>query len=441
MKILKNLARLLKIILPKSMRDYYPQMANNSKIFFSLNMLYTKVMRAKYHYKDIVRSLKNKEQITVAFFMEDCTSFKLSIVYELFKKDSKFNPVVVIIPQIIYGEKRMLDNMARCETLCKDRNYEYVVSYDKDNSTWMDVKKEISPDIIFFLNPWEGLTREEYFITNFHDSLNCYVPYSSTVFGGDMGIELNQTMHNLVWRFFIENKIVQDLSRKISVVKGTNTVVTGFPGLDIYLDPLYKPKNGWKHQQRVKIIWAPHHTIEDNPFLRWSNFLKYYEFFVTVALSHVDTIQIAFKPHPMLKDKLYELWGKERTEAYYLSWEAMPNTQLEESAYEDLFASSDALIFDSCSFITEYLYTKKPSLFLYKDTMEGQFNEFGLQALHCHRLGYGESDIMSFINSLIAGERDPLGERKAQFYDAWLVPPNRKSASLNIFEDIQKVLN
>lgn len=429
----------LKAILPKSVQDmlfrYYNQL-NYSKN-------YKKTIKATYksfNYENTIKSLKAKEKVTVAFFMEDCTSWKLATLYDLFQKDVKFKPFIVIIPYIVYGEKRMLDMFSKCESLCKERGYDYVLTYNKESNTWRDVRNEISPDIVFFSNPWEGLTKDEYFITNFPISLNCYVTYSSEVYGGNLDIDLNQKLHNYVWRYFLENEIIQKLSKKTSIIKGKNTIVTGFPGLDIYLDPLYKPKNVWKHNQPIKIIWAPHHTIEDNPYLQWSNFLKYHAFFVDIAKSYADTIQIAFKPHPILKDKLYDLWGIEKTDLYYDLWEKMPNTQLEESAYEDLFACSNGMIFDSCSFLNEYLYTKKPSLFLYKDSMDGQFNEFGMKALHCHQLGYSESDIISFIDSLVKGEKDPLAEKKEDFYNTYLVPSNHKSASMNIFEEIQNVL-
>jgi CDP-glycerol glycerophosphotransferase (TagB/SpsB family) len=106
-------------------------------------------------------------------------------------------------------------------------------------------------------------------------------------------------------------------------------------------------------------------------------------------------------------------------------WDRIPNTQLEESAYEDLFATSDAMIFDSISVITEYLYTKKPSLFLYKDTVDGQLNEFGLKALRCHQLGRNRADIVSLIEGLIDGTRDPLAAKKERFFASYLIPAKK----------------
>jgi hypothetical protein len=431
MKLPHFLVQFIKTVMPKSAFKYV------STWFFKYN--YKKTIKLTYNYKKTIEHLKCNEKVTVAFFMIHSSAWKLDRVYHLFKNDVKFKPIIVICPYIVYDEKSMLDYFAKCESLCKDRGYDYVLTYNKDSFEWRDIKKEISPDVIFFTNPWEGLTKDEYFITNFPDSLNCYVPYSSVVFG-DLNVELNKNLHNYVWRFFLENNIIQNLSKKTSFIKGKNTIVTGFPGLDIYLEPSYKPTNVWKHNQPIKIIWAPHHTIDDNPIMQFSNFLKYYNFFVETARSYVDTIQIAFKPHPILKSKLYNLWGTEQTDLYYDLWNRMPNTQLEESSYEDLFASSSAMIFDSCSFITEYLYTKKPSLFLYKDTMYGQFNEFGMKALDCHKIGFNESDITTFIDSLIIGKRDTMAEKKEHFYNAYLVPSNHKSASMNIFQEIQNVL-
>jgi DivIVA domain-containing protein len=67
------------------------------------------------------------------------------------------------------------------------------------------------------------------------------------------------------------------------------------------------------------------------------------------AEKYADRIQWAFKPHPLLRDTLYQHpdWGKERTDAYYGRWESMPNTQLETGAYVELFKQSDyAAAFD-----------------------------------------------------------------------------------------------
>ena len=72
---------------------------------------------------------------------------------------------------------------------------------------------------------------------------------------------------------------------------------------------------------------------------------------VELAKKYQDSIQFAFKPHPVLKFRLINIWGEQKTEEYYKLWETMPNTQLETGDYIDLFLTSDALGFLSVPFI------------------------------------------------------------------------------------------
>lgn len=66
--------------------------------------------------------------------------------------------------------------------------------------------------------------------------------------------------------------------------------------------------------KKKKIIWAPHHSLEDCGGLQLSTFLSYYKFFFELAQKYFNDIQIVFKPHPLLKEKLYQHpdWGKEK---------------------------------------------------------------------------------------------------------------------------------
>src|SRR5690606_23808246 len=122
----------------------------------------------------------------------------------------------------------------------------------------------------------------------------------------------------------------------------------------------------WKNKSTKlkRIIWAPHHRIDEKGSkYSFSNFLKFHQSFLELAQENSDKIQIAFKPHPLLKQKLYvhKDWGVEKTRQYYNSWAQLPNGQLALDDYIDLFLTSDAMILDSISFIAEYAFTRKPS--------------------------------------------------------------------------------
>ena len=79
-----------------------------------------------------------------------------------------------------------------------------------------------------------------------------------------------------------------------------------------------------------------------------------------LAKKHPETTWI-FKPHPNLKYTLTmdKYFGKEYAENYYKKWSEIGKIS-EDSNYFELFAKSDILITDSCSFLLEYMPTGKP---------------------------------------------------------------------------------
>ena len=156
----------------------------------------------------------------------------------------------------------------------------------------------------------------------------------------------------------------------------------------------------------------------------------------SLALKYKDKIQMAFKPHPVLLTKLYNVWGKEKTDNYYCLWEKGENTQLILGDYVPLFIHSDALIHDCGSFTVEYHYTKNPVMYLLKDEKHSEeLNEFGKMAFDLHYKGRNFNDIESFINNVIAGV-DPMKEERDKFYNDYLLAPDGNSASDNIINAI-----
>ena len=155
-----------------------------------------------------------------------------------------------------------------------------------------------------------------------------------------------------------------------------------------------------------------------------------------LADKYKEDISIVFKPHPLLMTKLYQVWGQERTDDYYARWAYGKNTQLVTGDYISLFINSDAMIHDCGSFTIEYLYTKKPVMYLINDEHHSdQLNEFDKMAFNLHYKGRCEDDIESFINNVIKGI-DKMKNERLKFYDDYLIPPNGTSASDNIIHAI-----
>lgn len=394
--------------------------------------------RFQSHYPTVVERLKGKEKLTVAFYLINASVWKLDELFRLMMHNERFEPIIILCPLTAFNnEEHRNRELNIIEQFVKDKGYPYV-NTQLECGHWLDVKNTIKPDINFFTTPYPYNTMPQYYVLNFPDSLNCYVTYSSMNFW-DFQWELNRPFHNYIWRYFAENDQIKSYMETAGFYKGKNCFVSGFPVFDAYLRADYKPKQSWKHDQPIRIIWAPHHTIDDCKVLQYSNFLQIAEPMVELSNKLADKVQFAFKPHPMLRPKLEQVWGKERTDKYYDGWDKSLNTQLEAGGYVDLFYTSDAMIFDSSSFITEYVYADKPSLFINKKNTENMLNDFGKEAMGCHQDAQTIENIEDFINNVIAGQ-DQYKSKRSEFIDTYIKPYNTPSASQNIINHIVETI-
>lgn len=393
----------------------------------------------KAHNKALER-VRKKEKIKVAFFLIHEAIWKYEGVYKLMEQDNRFELVVVVCPYIIYGEKNMLKEMHNAFESFMQKGYNVIKTLGEDGK-WIDVKKEIKPDIIFFTNP-HNLTRNEYTIDNHLDALTCYVQYSFNVSYLNQE-NYNKPFHNFIWKIFTETSIHLQLSIEYSINKGSNCIVTGYPGTDRLLNSNTSNQNGAKSlYSRKRIIWSPHHTINENDAnLGYSNFLAYAEFFLQLVEIYEKKVHFIFKPHPILKAKLYHHadWGISRTDDYYKFWQGQINTSLNEGEYIDLFLSSDGLINDSGSYLAEYLFTNKPSLFMVRNNqVQNQFNQFGERCLDFVYKSFSKKDVINFIEHTVLDENDWMFEKRNSFVREIMWPPNKLTASENIFNYLKK---
>ena len=150
---------------------------------------------------------------------------------------------------------------------------------------------------------------------------------------------------------------------------------------------------------------------------------------------------LVFQKRYYLKFKLINIWGAEKTEAYYQRWKDLPNGQLEEGYYTDLFLTSDAMIHDSVSFTTEYLYTRKPTMFLVRDEHTADhWNSFGIKCFDLHYHANQPLDVEAYIKDVVIGGNDPKATERAEFYRNYLYPKDGVMPSQKIVDTIMSVL-
>ena len=426
------------------------KMSRNKNMKDAVHNLYRRIRREAYFlrlskiHKDQLEIARKKEKIKVAFLLLNEAIWKYHRLYFLLKNDARFQPVVFVCPFIRYGDDIMKQEMETAYKKFNQKGYDVVKTINSEGE-FLDIKKEFDPELVFFCTPWKH-TLQDYTISNFSDRLTCYTHYGYSN-GNLYHSDYNLRTQNHVWKFFLESDYHQELAKKHSARKGKNTVVTGYPGTDDFLDSEYEPKNPWKPQncKKKRVIWAPHHTIPGNisekNYLNYSTFLTHAELMQNIAKTYQDQIQFAFKPHPNLKGKLNEHWGEEKTETYYNTWKNMPNCQLEEGDYVDLFLTSDAMIHDCSSFLPEYLFVSRPVLYLVdRDDFSEEYNDLGKKALNVIPLGKTEKDIYEFIENTILNGNDTYKEKRSRFFEDYLRPAGTGFASDNIYHHLLKEL-
>jgi hypothetical protein len=425
----------LKKYIPKPVGRLYRSIVGN---IYSSND-YDLIEEQPERHERALNKAREKERIEVVFIVLNPDIWKYENVYRLLEKDSRFNPIVVICPATnLQDHKVVIDLMKQAYQSFLEKGYNVICSYDESTEKYLDVKGSLKPDIVFFTNPY-GYTLGEYQIKNFLDTLSCYVQYSFPM--EDVEHFYNKPFHSLLWKAFYETDLHKGLAKKYATNEGANVEITGHPGTDSFMYGIREDNGAWKDSgsNLKRIIWAPHWSVVPRGKGRpsASNFLEISEFMFKLAGEFKNEVQFAFKPHPYLKSTLYNLdgWGKTKTESYYRKWDELKNGQLETGNYTGLFNGSDALIHDSISFIAEYLYCGKPSLFLKSDPeVNRRFNEFGNLALNHHYHGNGNDDIIRFIEQTVLKGNDPEKEKRDDFYKKTLMPKGGKAASQNIYD-------
>lgn len=416
----KRIKNTLKRILPKWAPTFYAFVKYHTVDYFAKLCLIKKV---KKNHKRILEQLKTKEKIKVLFYTYHPASWKGEFVIRKMLNDPYFDVSLIIIPSSYLEKEAMFSKYYNMLSFLKEKGFPVIENWLEKENRWLTLK-EIAPDIIISFEP-HNQTISDYYENAYENYLSCYMPYHHE--DDNKNFQYNQKFHNAQWKIFSAHTASLDVYKQKSVRKGQNVEVVGYSMAESFFK---KQKTGnytnpWKNNDtRLKIIWAPHHSIGDL-FYSQSTFLLFSEFFKELAIEYKDKIFWAFKPHPGLIRTLYKHpdWGKEKADKYYSFWDNTEFSQLvEESNYEDLFLTSDAMIHDSGSFLIEYLYMLKPVMYLRrKNDFEKFRNDLSKEAIKACCSGFTEDDIRLFIEELLNGEMQLKKEHKL-LYENKILP-------------------
>lgn len=399
--------------------------------------LKNKIFYYKRKYPEILNRIKRKDRINVAFFVMNLGMWKSEELFKLLLADKNFSPFVM---SFLYPKDPLeyrIQTQESIQKYCLEKNYPYFNCYNFEKREWLDVES-LSPDVVFYTQPYNN-GYDNYKIEKlWKQCIFCYIPYCYQM--ERFSFFHNHLLQNIAWKMFYPTEFHLKLAQHNAYNKGENVVVCGYPLAEQLICNERENWTGWKQKDHAikRVIWAPHHTIREEDNLNYSNFLELADAMIDIAKEYDGRIQFAFKPHPRLMNKLFNApgWGEEKTKKYYSYWSDMPNTVYVEGDYINLFRSSDALIHDCSSFMGEYLYTQRPLMFIAKKGCEEMMNDFGRECFKQHYKGTSINDIRTFIENVVIEGKDTMLKPRQDFFKKYLLPPNGKSAVMNMYEEM-----
>ena len=374
-------------------------------------------------------TVRAKSEITVLFVITEFGGWKGLPLYQRMLLHPRFRPLLGAVTNPKYpNAKKELVNFFTSENM---------PFYDMDITP--DCIENTHPDIIIYDSPYTTAYPPAIRYYNNLEYLFCGFDYCLSI--TKHVIHMDKDWYDYCWQFYVEHEEVRQCKQKIAGYRAQNIKVTGVPFQDELMLPKESFKDPWNDKTgKKRIIYAPHHSFKgsNDKGIEFATFMDYNQAMLQFARKYSDRITIAFKPHPFLYIKLLDIWGKERTDAYYNEWATMPNTQYIEGEYVGLFKYSDAIIHDCASFILEYLYMDKPSLYLIAESnnIDDMF-DFVKDCYESYEHATTKEAIEQFIQNVISDIDDKSSQRK-DCIAKHLTPYGGQTASDNI---IQEILN
>ncbi len=389
-------------------------------------------------FKISAEKIRRKDKIKVGFYFAYSSFYFGDDLYNLFANDERFEPTIFLHTKS--GNAAI--NSERFQDAARFQKRGINV-FDLDNKNL----KIPAQDVLFCLTPYQGAVPVPFRMLNLKlTTLMANVPYTFSVCA-ERGHILSSQFVRVLWKMFFPSIMLLKETQKVSKVGMPRGLYSGYPKMDAFFRKDADLKFNWKmtRPDAKKIIWAPHHSITNKgPVL--ATFHWNYKFMYEFAKAHPETSWVV-KGHPALPLKVVSnkiFPSITAYEEYLQAWDALPNAQVYMGAYyQDIFATSDAMIQDCASFVAEYQYVDKPMIYLTRDTQK--FNELGAAVLQASYLVDGKDldAIAAAIQRVIIEGDDYKSAERREVFDKYLNYPkaNGMLASEFIYKDIVDALN
>jgi hypothetical protein len=378
------------------------------------------------------------ERIQIAFQTYSAAQWPAEGVYRSFEKMANVDVKVVVSPLVDRDAESMIDTYRQTSRWFHEHLYRVIDGLDIDQSAIGDWSYLGGyPDVLYQVSSWFNcLPRVQWFTMLPLRCLVAYIPYGISQADskdGQYSITdvYNHDITNFLWRLYCDSQTVYNGYQKHQFLKAINVRRSGYAKMDYFykehqfdgaaLRKLWSIPDDKDVKQMKKIIVAPHYTVFQESDICYSTFQKNMWFWLYLIKKYENQITFLFKPHPNLRRsavavglfKDYEEYDK-----YIQAWNDSVNaTVVQEGNYLEHFATSDAMIMDSGSFLGEYLYTQKPLLYLTRP--EQTFSDAGWNLMRAHYKAPGEDYIAieNFIEDVVLGENDTMAEQRKKVFE------------------------
>lgn len=374
-----------------------------------------------------LKQIQTKNKIRVGFLVAEASKWGYQSVYEAFANDKRFEPVILTTKLALEHKNGVTHykTMADCRAFFESKGMNIESAYDDEKKQYIPLS-QLDIDIVFYEQPWELAECQHPAIVSQY-AITCY-----SLYGFDLMKYEDSYMeqfHRLLDFFFnVSNATYEYIKTMTTSVN--NIEVVGWPKLDEYQD-LEVAKT-----EKPVIIYAPHHSFEKNG-LNLATFQYNGQYILDLAMQTSDNFDWVFKPHPRLKHALIKnnILTEQQVNDYWAKWEHL-GTVCDTGGYFGLFLKSCALITDCCSFLGEYLPTKKPVLHLINT--KAKFNDVAKSFIGTYYQIYDNKQLTQEFNRiLINGDDYKKAERLSKIP---LIFDKNEKSGVKIYKRILKLL-
>lgn len=391
------------------------------------------------------KSYPNGPRVRAVFLVHSIETWDaLFDIYSAMQKSEKFSPVVATINRR-FGGDNYFSGEERVSQELTNLGVAHIRLNMDDSFSGLSILRRLDPDIIFRQSQWDSLYPPAFSSDYLGFSKICVVPYGTSIVAkfmngeqdkGYSDLSFDTPYHQVAWRVFCETKKTYDYIKSFQHAPNEKLVLSGYPKLDYLIRaepewPIVRTIGGGRRPYRI--IWAPHHTAQDE-WLNFGVFHRIYKEFLEFARKRQD-VDFVLKPHPELFSSVVnrKVLSQEEVNGFLADWISLPNCSYEMSRYGGLFAASDLMVTDGISFIIEYPIFNKPLVF-FDSGLRSPLNAIGQMGLACADSVFDFFDMCKTIESYIEGK--PVAYKKEREDLIKLLFPCKERASEIILNNI-----